>query len=81
MPENPVVGMVGFLLGHGLNNGVGQRRKTSSIEGTVPFDIARSGELRFDGTLTSPESATKIVWGDWGQFGGILLVLWSLLAN
>jgi len=31
MPENPVVGMVGFLLGHGLDNGVGQRRKTSSI--------------------------------------------------
>jgi hypothetical protein len=31
MPENPVVGMVDFLLGHGLNNGVRQRRKTSSI--------------------------------------------------
>ena len=31
MPENPVVGMVGFLLGHGLNNGVGHCRKTSSI--------------------------------------------------
>ena len=31
MPENPVVGMVGFLLGHGLDNGVGQRGKTSSI--------------------------------------------------
>jgi hypothetical protein len=31
MPENPVVGMVGFLLGHGPNNGVGQHRKTSSI--------------------------------------------------
>ena len=36
MPENPVVGMVGFLLGHGVDNGVGQRRKTSSIEGAQP---------------------------------------------
>jgi hypothetical protein len=32
--------MAGFLLGHALNNGVGHRRKKSSIEGNFPFDIA-----------------------------------------
>ena len=61
---------MGFLPGHGLNNGVGQRRETSSIEGTVPFDGACSWELRFDETPTSPESATA---NSLGQFGGILL--------
>jgi hypothetical protein len=39
--------MVGFLLGHALDNGVGQRSKTSSIA----MRLARSGELRFEGIL------------------------------
>ena len=44
MPENPVVGMVGFLLGHGPNNGVGQRRKTSSI--AMRLSVLENSALR-----------------------------------
>ena len=74
MPENPVVGMVGFLLGHGLNNGAGQRRKTSSIEGTVPFDVATTPQgsvlvslLGFGAWLLS-RFGLKDFWGNPGAY-------------
>ena len=62
MPENPVVGMVGFLLGHGLNNGVGQRRKTSSIAVRLAV-LENSALMKLRLPLNPPR---QIVWGDWG---------------
>jgi len=63
MPENPVVGMVGFLLGHGLNNGVSQRRKTSSI--AMRLAVLENPALR----EFPPESATA---NSLGRFGAAI---------
>jgi hypothetical protein len=57
--------MVGFLLGHGLNNGVGQRRKTSSIA-TRLADLENSALVAFPAKHSSyPLSQEALSRGFW----------------